>query len=233
MLIISRIKVLYILTLFTGQSCVRYLNNYHIMNLMESKNALAAFQGKDIRRVWHDNEWYFSVVDVVGALSESPTPRQYWGKIKDREFVGLELSPIWVQLKLPSADGKEYSTDCANAEGLFRIIQSIPSKNAEPFKLWLAKVGYDRVKEINDPELAQERMKDIYRQKGYSDEWIEKRVRGIAVRQELTDEWRKRNVIEIRWRRTTSGKSRGLRAPPDSRISRTLKKPELCHSSAA
>jgi hypothetical protein len=134
------------------------------------------------------------VVDVVAALTDSPTPRQYWGKVKDREFTQLQLSPIWVQLKMMSADGKQYDTDCANTESMFRIIQSIPSKKAEPFKLWLARVGYERVQEIHDPELAQRRMKEIYRAKGYSDEWVEKRVRGVAIRDELTDEWKKRGV---------------------------------------
>ncbi len=161
---------------------------------MDSKDALVVFEGTKIRRVWHDEQWYFSVVDVVQVLTDSPTPRQYWGKIKDREFQQLELSPIWVQLKLPSADGKSYKTDCANTESMFRIIQSIPSPKAEPFKRWLAKVGYERVQEIEDPELAQKRMKEIYKLKGYSDDWIEKRVRGIAIRDELTDEWGKRGI---------------------------------------
>ena len=161
---------------------------------MDSKDALVVFEGAKIRRTWHDDKWYFSVVDIVKVLTDSPKPRQYWGKIKDRGFQQLELSPIWVQLKLPSADGKNYNTDCANTESMFRIIQSIPSKKAEPFKRWLAKVGYERVQEIEDPELAQKRMKEIYEQKGYSDEWIEKRVRGIAIRDELTDEWDKRGV---------------------------------------
>ncbi|MDD5163128.1 MAG: Bro-N domain-containing protein [Candidatus ainarchaeum sp.] len=161
-------------------------------------SALVVFQNKKIRRVWHENEWYFSVVDVVEALTDSPTPRQYWGKVKDREFSQLELSPIWVQLKLPSSDGKEYATDCANTKSMFRIIQSIPSPKAEPFKRWLAQVGYERVQEIENPELSQKRMKELYKAKGYSDEWIEKRVRGIAVRQELTDEWKKRDIREER-----------------------------------
>ena len=161
---------------------------------MDKDNALVVFQGKKIRRTWHNKEWYFSIIDIVAALTDSPTPRQYWGKVKDREFVKLELSPIWVQLKLTSADGKMYDTDCANTESMFRIIQSIPSKKAEPFKRWLAKVGYERVQEIENPELAQKRMKEIYKQKGYSDDWIEKRVRGIAIREELTDEWNKRDV---------------------------------------
>ena len=161
---------------------------------MDSKDALVVFEGARIRRKWHNDQWYFSVVDIVQALTDSPTPRQYWGKTKDREFKQLQLSPIWVQLKLPSADGKNYNTDCANTESMFRIIQSIPSPKAEPFKRWLAKVGYERVQEIEDPELAQKRMKDIYKLKGYSDDWIEKRVRGIAVRDELTEEWDNRGI---------------------------------------
>jgi len=164
----------------------------------QEKNKLIVFQDKKIRRIWHNKEWYYSVIDVVLALTDSPTPRQYWGKVKEREFIKLQLSPIWVQLKLPSADGKYYETDCANKQGLFRIIQSIPSKKAEPFKLWLAKVGSDRIDEIENPELAQERMKEIYEQKGYSKEWIDKRLRGIAIRQDLTDEWKIRGVEEQR-----------------------------------
>ena len=164
------------------------------MTKIDPNNALVVFQGKGIRRTLYNDEWYFSVVDVIKILTDSPTPRQYWGKVKDREFKGLELSPIWVQLKLPSEDGKNYSTDCANTESMFRIIQSIPSKKAEPFKQWLAEVGYQRVQEIENPELAQKRMKEIYKAKGYSDDWIEKRVRGIAIRDELTDEWGKRDV---------------------------------------
>ena len=161
------------------------------MNKIDSKNALVVFQGKYIRRIWNNNQWYFSVVDVVRALTDSPSPRQYLGVLKSRE---TQLLTICLQLKLASADGKKYLTDCANTESMFRIIQSIPSPKAEPFKLWLAKVGYERVKEIENPELAQKRMKEIYRAKGYSDEWIEKRARGIAIRDELTDEWHKRGV---------------------------------------
>jgi len=161
---------------------------------MDAEASLIVFQGKNIRRTWHDEEWYFSVVDVIEALTDSPTPRQYWGKVKDREFTQLQLSPIWVQLKLQSSDGKYYETDCANTESLFRIIQSVPSPKAEPFKRWLAKVGYERVQEIENPELAQKRMREIYQAKGYSGDWIEKRVRGIVIRDELTDEWNKRGV---------------------------------------
>ena len=163
---------------------------------MNSENALVVFEGKGIRRLFqHDGEWFYSVVDIVEVLSES-YPRQYWGKIKDREFTALQLSPVWVQLKLPSSDGKYYDTDCATVEAMFRIIQSIPSPKAEPFKLWLARIGYERVQEIGNPELAQTRMKELYRAKGYSDDWIEKRVRGIAIRNGLTDEWKKRDVKE-------------------------------------
>jgi hypothetical protein len=161
---------------------------------MDKNRALIVFEGKKIRRTWHNNEWYFSVVDIIAVLTDSPNPRQYWGKVKDREFVKIQLSPIWVQLKLMSSDGKNYETDCANTKSLFRIIQSIPSPKAEPFKLWLAQVGYDRVQEIENPELAQERMKEIYEKKGYSKSWIDKRLRGIAVRQDLTDEWKKRGI---------------------------------------
>lgn len=162
---------------------------------MEKEKALVIFEGKEIRRIWHNNEWHFSVIDVVVALTDSNNPRNYWSMLKSREAEhGVELSTFCVQLKLLSTDGKFYATDCANTESLFRIIQSIPSKKAEPFKRWLAKVGYERVQEIENPELAQKRMKELYKQKGYSDNWIEKRVRGIAIRDELTDEWDKRGV---------------------------------------
>ncbi|MHB8121620.1 MAG: BRO-N domain-containing protein [Desulfuromonadaceae bacterium] len=155
---------------------------------------LAVFEGKQIRKIIHDSEWWFSVIDVVEVLSESPTPRQYWGKVKKREFADLQLSPVWVQLKLEASDGKKYATDCANTKGLFRIIQSIPSPKAEPFKQWLAQVGYERIQEIENPELAQERMKQLYELKGYPKEWIDKRLRGIAIRQNLTDEWKERGI---------------------------------------
>ena len=140
------------------------------------------FENNRIRSVWNEEEqqWYFSVVDVVAILTESPTPRQYWGKIKDREFTKLQLSPIWVQRKMKSSDGKFYNTDAANVKSLLRIIQSIPSPKAEPFKQWLAQVGYERIQEIENPELAQERMKELYEKKGYPKDWIDKRLRGIA-----------------------------------------------------
>jgi len=167
------------------------------MNL--SSKSLVVFQGKKIRRTWFNDEWWFSVVDIVGALTESKDPRNYWKVLKHRlNQEGSEVVTKCNQLKLPAPDGKFYETDCANTETLFRIIQSIPSPKAEPFKQWLAQVGYERVQEIENPELAQKRMKEIYKQKGYSDDWIEKRVRGIAIRDELTDEWKKRGVLEER-----------------------------------
>ena len=156
------------------------------------------FQNKKIRSSWNDEEeqWYFSVVDVVEALTDSPNPRQYWRKMKDRDLKEYETYPFWVQLKLTAPDGKNRITDCANVKGLFRIIQSIPSPKAEPFKQWLAQVGYERMLEIENPELAQERMKELYEKKGYPKDWIDKRLRGIAIRQNLTDEWKRRGITE-------------------------------------
>ncbi len=167
---------------------------------MDSNNALVVFKDKKIRRVWHDNEWYFSVVDIISVLTEQldfQKSRKYWNKLSQRlKEESSEVVTNCHRLKLPAEDGKLRDTDCANVKSIFRIIQSIPSKNAEPFKQWLAQVGYERVREIEDPELAQKRMKELYKAKGYSLEWIEKRVRGIAIRDELTDEWKKRGIDE-------------------------------------
>jgi len=165
---------------------------------MGQEQALVVFADTKIRKIWFNEEWFYSVVDIVEVLSESPTPRQYWGKVKDREFVQLELSPIWVQLKLPSSDGKSYETDCVNTKNAFRLVQSIPSKKAEPFKMWLAQLAKERIEEIENPELAQDRVKEYYELKGYPKEWIDKRLRGIAIRQELTEEWKQRGVEEQR-----------------------------------
>jgi len=164
------------------------------------ENKIAIFRGKKIRRLIHENKWYFSVIDVIEALTDSVKPRVYWNTMKTRvkSQDGIELSTICRQLKLESSDGKKYETDCANTEGIFRIIQSIPSPKAEPFKRWLAKVGYERVQEIENPELATKRTRILYKLKGYSDDWIEKRMRGIAIRDELTDEWQKRGAQEQR-----------------------------------
>ena len=176
-------------------------------SIPESDKALVVFEDTKIRRIWHNDEWHYSVIDVVQALTDSSNPRNYWSMLKKREAEHeIELYTNCVQLKLLSADGKFYTTDCANTESMLRIVQSIPSRKAEPFKRWLAKVGYQRVQEIENPELAQRRMKEIYKAKGYSDDCrvtsfvtllsqrIEKRVRGIAIRDELTDEWDQRGI---------------------------------------
>lgn len=163
---------------------------------MKVEPKLVVFKNKEIRRVLYNDEWHFAVVDVVAALTDSDKPRDYWYRMKKREAEasGFELSTLCRQLKLESTDGKKYQTEMATTEGIFRIIQSIPSPKAEPFKRWLAKVGYERVQEIEDPELATKRTKALYRAKGYSEAWIEKRMRSIAVRAELTDEWQNRGV---------------------------------------
>jgi DNA-damage-inducible protein D len=164
----------------------------------ESEGKIIVFGAKQIRRVWLEEQWFFSVVDIVGALTDSPNPRDYWYRMKrrEKEATGFELSTLCRQLKIPASDGKLYETEVVNTESAFRIIQSIPSPKAEPFKQWLAKVGYERVQEIENPELAQQRMRDLYKQKGYPADWIEKRVRSVAVRDELTDEWKSRGVKE-------------------------------------
>jgi len=158
------------------------------------------FEDSKIRSVWDEKEeqWYFSVVDVVAVLTESVNPRDYWFKMKKRVHAedGIELSTICRQLKMQSSDGKFYNTDAANVKALLRIIQSIPSPKAEPFKQWLAQVGYERILEIENPELAQERMKELYEKKGYPKDWIDKRLRGIAIRQNLTDEWKERGITK-------------------------------------
>lgn len=161
---------------------------------------VALFQKKEVRKILHGDEWWFSVVDIVQVLTESVNSRDYWFKMKIRvqSEDGIQLSTLCRQLKLESSDGKKYETDCANTEGIFRIIQSIPSPKAEPFKRWLAKVGYERVQEIENPELATKRTRILYKLKGYPEDWIEKRMRGIAIREELTDEWKKRGARENR-----------------------------------
>lgn len=157
---------------------------------------LAIFEAKEVRRIWHREQWFFSIIDVVNILSESPNPRRYWSDLK-RKLVSEGYSELYeeiVQLKLQSSDGKKYQTDSSNLSGIFRIIQSIPSPKAEPFKRWLAKVGKERIDEIADPELAVTRAKEIYEKKGYPKDWVDKRMRGIAVRNTLTDEWKNRGA---------------------------------------
>lgn len=164
---------------------------------MEAENKLVVFQEKQIRRVWHNEEWWFSVVDVCTVLTESLDGGAYWRKLKQRlKAEGSEVVTYCHGLKLEAADGKKYTTDCANTEIMFRIIQSIPSPKAEPFKQWLAKVGYERVQEIENPELAAERARQYYKEMGYSDEWIAARLKSIEVRGQLTDEWKDRGVNE-------------------------------------
>ncbi|EKE21387.1 MAG: hypothetical protein ACD_7C00265G0009 [uncultured bacterium] len=165
---------------------------------MQEETKVAIFKGKNVRKIIYKNEWWFSVVDVVRALTDSDRPSVYWTAMKARvEIEGeFQLSTICRQLKLLAPDGKMRETDCANTEGIFRIIQSIPSPKAEPFKRWLAKVGYERIQEIEDPELAAKRARVLYKLKGYSDSWIEKRMRGIEVRETLTNEWKNRGAKE-------------------------------------
>jgi len=157
---------------------------------------IAVFKGKQIRKTIHNNEWWFAVEDVVIALTDSVNPKDYINKMRRRDE---ELAKGYGQFvhTLPIVtEGGTQRMNCANTEGIFRIIQSIPSPKAEPFKRWLAKVGYERVQEIEDPELATKRTRALYKAKGYSDGWIEKRMRGIAIREELTDEWKNRGVKE-------------------------------------
>jgi DNA-damage-inducible protein D len=159
---------------------------------------IAIFQKKEVRRIIHNNEWWFVVADVVAALTDSVQPEGY---IKDMRRRDTELAKGWGQIATPlsmETVGGLQKVNCANTEGIFRIIQSIPSPKAEPFKRWLAKVGYERVQEIADPELATKRTRALYKAKGYSDAWIEKRMRGIEIRETLTEEWKKRSVKEGR-----------------------------------
>jgi len=163
-------------------------------------SSIKLFESKKIRSEWNESEqkWYFAIIDVIEVLTESNNPRRYWSDLKRKlNAEGFsQLYEIIVQLKMISSDGKRYVTDCADAKGLLRIIQSIPSPKAEPFKQWLAQVGSDRLDEIENPELATQRTRELYKLKGYPDDWIEKRMRSIAIREELTEEWKNRGVKE-------------------------------------
>ena len=167
-----------------------------------SSTRIALFKGKQIRKIIYQNEWWFSVVDIIQVLLDQPDnlkARKYWNKLAQRlREEGSEVVTDCHQLKLLAPDGKMRETDCANTETMFRIIQSVPSPKAEPFKRWLAKVGYERIQEIENPELATKRTRMLYKLKGYHDDWIEKRMRGIAIREELTDEWKNRGAKEER-----------------------------------
>ena len=161
---------------------------------MEEQNKLVVFESKEIRRVWHNEEWYFSVVDIVEALTSSKDPKQYWKRLnqRDKELKGgVQIVPLPFE-----TDGGKQKINCANTEGIFRIIMSVPSPKAEPFKQWLAKVGYERIQEIENPELAAERARQYYKDLGYSEDWIAKRMQSIEIRGQLTDEWKDRDVKE-------------------------------------
>lgn len=165
---------------------------------MDKENTIVLFKEKTIRRTWYREEWWFVVRDVVSVLTDSVNPTDYIKKIRSRD---KELAKGWGQIVPPlfiETTGGKQKLGCANTEGILRIIQSIPSSKAEPFKRWLAKVGYERIQEIEDPALAQERMKQLYEQKGYPKDWIDKRLRGIAIRQNLTDEWQERGIFSAK-----------------------------------
>ena len=169
-------------------------NYLFLGGVMKSNNkSLIVFQDKKIRRTWHDGEWHYSVSDIIAVLTDSKDELAYWRKLKQRE---PQLVTICHGLKLPAKDGKMRYADCANTKNAFRLIQSIPSRKAEPFKQWLAQVGKERIDEIENPELAQDRVKEYYDLKGYPKDWIDKRLRGIAIRQDLTDEWESRGIKE-------------------------------------
>jgi prophage antirepressor-like protein len=157
---------------------------------------VAVFEGKQIRKIMHEGEWWFSIIDIIEVLTGNGRPRKYWSDLKKKLILEgyLEVSEKIGQLKMMSSDGKMRATDCANTETMFRVIQSIPSPKVEPLKQWLARVGYERLEEIENPELSMERMQALYEKKGYPKEWIDKRMRGIAVRQDLTDEWKNRGA---------------------------------------
>ena len=164
---------------------------------MTKENSIKIFEEKQVRAHWDEDQekWYFSIVDVVSILTDSPNPRKYWSVLKNRlKSEGSQLTTNCSQLKMKSIDGKFYLTDVADTEQIFRLIQSVPSKKAEPFKLWLAKVGRERLDEIEDPEIGIDRLMETYFKKGYSKEWINQRLKSIEVRKELTDEWEKRGV---------------------------------------
>ncbi len=166
---------------------------------MTKKESIKIFEDRNIRSLWDDEteEWYFSIVDVVAVLTESPNPRKYWSVLKTRlKKEGSELATNCSQLKMTAADGKKYKTDCVDAEQLFRLIQSIPSPKAEPFKLWMAQVASERIDQIQDPELSIEQAMQDYKRLGYSDNWINQRLKSIEIRKELTDEWKKQGLEE-------------------------------------
>ncbi len=162
---------------------------------MENSSIVPSFEGKEIRKVWHEEQWYFSVIDIIEVLTESSNPSVYWSALKKREN---ESFTFCKRFSLARANGKTYPTDCANTEGVFRIVMSVPSPKAEPLKLWLAEQGKRTIDETENPELLSERQAEIYRAKGYTDEWILRRMQTIDTRKQLTDEWKNRGVVDNR-----------------------------------
>ncbi len=166
---------------------------------MEQDSKIILFQEKQVRRVWHNEQWFFSIIDVVGVLTENERASKYWNDIKrklDLEGAWLELSEKIGKFKFLAQDGKMRSTECADRQTLLRIIMSVPSPKAEPFKLWLAQVGEEHIQEIENPELGMERIRELYKAKGYNTEWIERRMQSIETRKQLTEEWKNRGVKE-------------------------------------
>ena len=165
---------------------------------MEQNNKIVLFEAQQIRRTWHNETWYYSVIDVIEALTGTNRSRKYWSDLKKKLNTEgyVELSENIGQLKMPSADGKNYKTDVATSQTILRVIMSIPSPKAEPFKQWLAETGQERIEEVENPELGFDRLTEIYKAKGYSDEWIKNRLQSIETRKQLTDEWKKRGVKE-------------------------------------
>ena len=161
--------------------------------------AIVLFQEKQVRRIWQNESWYFAITDIIEILTETPQPRRYWSMLKKKILKtegATQLLQFMEQLKVEAADGKNYLTDVANTKGILRIIMSVPSPKAEPFKQWLAQIGEERIEEIENPELAVERAREIYKSKGYPSEWIDTRLKSISIRKELTEEWKGRGVQE-------------------------------------
>jgi DNA-damage-inducible protein D len=160
------------------------------------ENIPMPFEGKEIRKVWYNEQWYFAIIDTIEILANTDSPRQYWTRVKKTLLGESQLQPFWLQLKMQAKDGKMYKTDATNTEGILRIVMSVPSPYAEPLKLWLVEQGKRTLDETENPELGFDRLKEIYQAKGYSDEWIESRLKSIGIRKELTDAWKSRGVKE-------------------------------------
>lgn len=215
---------------------------------MNNDQALVAFESYKIRRLYDQESetWYFSVIDVVGALSESAKPRDYWFQMKKRVKTddGFELSTICRQLKLEASDGKKYATDCADVQGLLRIIQSIPSPKAEPFKQWLAKVGYDRIQDMSDPARSLDRAREYWQQQGRSEKWIQQRMTGQETRNKLTDYWKDHeiqgneyavltNIIHQEWSDVTVGRHKQIKGLKNENLRDHMTEAELIFTALA